>query len=275
MALGNTSVRILVSVVAIPLILAACFYGRIPFLIFVLGIGLISFWEFSELVKKKNIYPNLVLGFLSVAIFVINKYYDFMQVEIIILISAILILLNELFRNKSSAILNISATFLGILYLGMFSASILGIREFYNFSELLYDEGGYLIISILASIWICDSAAFFIGSAFGKHKLFPRVSPNKSWEGAIAGFVFSIFAMIAAKALVLGSLTLLDSIIIGIIVGFIGQLGDLVESLFKRDAGVKDSSNLIPGHGGIFDRFDSLLLTAPTVYVYLVLFVKN
>ncbi|MFZ1290951.1 MAG: phosphatidate cytidylyltransferase [Melioribacteraceae bacterium] len=275
MVLGNTSVRILVSIFAIPLILAVCYYGRIPFLIFVIGIGLISFWEFSELVKKKNIYPNFILGFLTVSIIVINKYFNFAQFEIIILISAILILLSELFRNKSSAILNTGATFLGILYLGLFSSSILAIREFYNFSELLYDEGGYLIISILASIWICDSAAFFIGSAFGKHKLFPRVSPNKSWEGAIAGFVFSVFVMIAVKALVLDSLTLFDAIVIGIIVGLIGQLGDLVESLFKRDAGVKDSSNLIPGHGGIFDRFDSLFLTAPTVYVYLVLFVTQ
>lgn len=124
----------------------------------------------------------------------------------------------------------------------------------------------------MVSIWICDSAAFFLGTAFGKHKLFPRVSPNKSWEGAIAGFIFAIITMITAKALLLNELTLIDSLIVGIIVGSIGQLGDLVESLFKRDAGVKDSSALIPGHGGILDRFDSLLLTAPAVYIYLFLF---
>ena len=275
MKLGNTSVRIIVSVMAIPLILFACVYGKIPFLIFVLGIGLLSFGVFTGLAKKKNIYPNSLLGFLTVALLILNVYFNFVQFDIIIISSAILILLSELFRNKSSAILNTGATFLGILYLGLFSASILAIREFYNYSVLVYDEGGYLIISIMASIWICDSAAFFIGSAIGKHKLFPRVSPNKSWEGAITGFVFSVIAMIAAKALILDNLTLFDTIIIGIIVGLIGQLGDLVESLFKRDAGVKDSSNLIPGHGGIFDRFDSLFLTAPTVYVYLFLFVGN
>ena len=112
-----------------------------------------------------------------------------------------------------------------------------------------------------------------MGTAFGKHKLFPRVSPNKSWEGAIAGFVFAIITMIAAKATVIDLLTLYDAVIIGIIVGIIGQMGDLVESLVKRDAGVKDSSAIIPGHGGIFDRFDSLLLTAPVVYLYLSIFV--
>ncbi|MFZ1281640.1 MAG: phosphatidate cytidylyltransferase, partial [Ignavibacteriaceae bacterium] len=129
--------------------------------------------------------------------------------------------------------------------------------------------GGYLIISIFASIWICDSAAFFGGTALGKHKLFHRVSPKKSWEGAIFGFVFAILAMILAKNLVLDFLSLKDAIAIGLITGTIGQIGDLAESLLKRDAGVKDSSNLIPGHGGIFDRFDSLLFSAPVIYLYL------
>jgi phosphatidate cytidylyltransferase len=111
-----------------------------------------------------------------------------------------------------------------------------------------------------------------LGTAFGKHKLFPRVSPKKSWEGAISGFVFAILTMIAARAIILDFFSLWDVIIIGIIVGTIGQMGDLVESLMKRDAGVKDSSSIIPGHGGIFDRFDSLLLSAPFIYLYLFYF---
>ena len=179
------------------------------------------------------------------------------------------VLLVELFRNSGSAILNIGSSLLGILYLGLFASTLVFIREYYSGNAYEYSEGGYLIISIMASIWICDSAAFFLGSAFGKNKLFPRVSPNKSWEGAIAGFLFAITAMIAAKAIVLDQLSLTDAVIIGFIVGTIGQMGDLVESLIKRDAGVKDSSQLIPGHGGIFDRFDSLLFTAPAVYAYL------
>jgi phosphatidate cytidylyltransferase len=108
-----------------------------------------------------------------------------------------------------------------------------------------------------------------VGAPLGKHKLFPRVSPQKSWEGAIAGFVFAIAAAVAAKYLVLTFLPLASAIVIGAIVGTIGQLGDLVESLLKRDAGVKDSSTLIPGHGGALDRFDSILLVTPCVYLYL------
>jgi len=99
--------------------------------------------------------------------------------------------------------------------------------------------------------------------------LFPRISPKKSWEGAIAGFVFSVLIMIAAKFIVLEFLQWTTIIAFGIIVGIIGQIGDLVESMLKRDAGVKDSSALIPGHGGIFDRFDSLLYTAPVIFIYL------
>jgi len=274
MKLGNTATRIVVSLIAIPLILAACFYGEVPFLIFVFGIALISFWEFSEIVKKKNAFTNFLLGFLTIALIIANFYFKYIELLIIILTSSILIFLFELFRNKASAILNVSVTLLGIFYIGLFSSSILLIREYFNNSEMFYSEGGFLIISIMVSIWICDSAAFFLGTAFGKHKLFPRVSPNKSWEGAIAGFVFAIVAMIASKALVLDVITLSDAIVIGIIVGTIGQLGDLVESLIKRDAGVKDSSTIIPGHGGIFDRFDSLLFTAPVVYLYLHFFVK-
>ncbi|MCB9207440.1 MAG: phosphatidate cytidylyltransferase [Ignavibacteriales bacterium] len=273
MALGNTSIRIIVSAIAIPLIVAACIIGGISFLIFVIGIALISFWEFSELVKNKNANSNFIFGALTILTIILNAYFNFIDFFALVILASVLILLYELFRNSGSAILNIGSTFLGIFYLGLFSSTILLLREFYADQEMLYSEGGYLIISILVAIWICDSAAFFLGSAFGKHKLFPRVSPNKSWEGAIAGFIFAILAMIAAKALVLDSLSLFDSVVIGIIVGTIGQIGDLVESLIKRDAGVKDSSSLIPGHGGIFDRFDSLFLTAPTVYLYLYFFI--
>ncbi len=269
MALGNTTTRIIVSIIAIPLIIGASLLGGIPFLIFTLGIALISFWEFSEMVKKKEAYPNFILGAFVISLIILNVYFEFMELYVLVLCAAIIILITELFRNKVSATINIGVTLLGIFYLGLFSSSILLIREIFSQSELIYSEGGYLIISIMIAIWICDSAAFFIGSAIGKHKLFPRVSPNKSWEGAIAGFVFAVISMIASKALFLDVLTLTDAIIIGTIVGSIGQIGDLVESLVKRDAGVKDSSSIIPGHGGIFDRFDSLLFTAPAVYIYL------
>lgn len=266
MALGNTAVRIIVSVIAIPLILIVCYLGGISFFLFIAAIAMLAFHEYSKFSLKKNASVNLMIGFLSILAILISSFLHWYDLKPVILITMILLSLYELFRNKGSAILNISTSLLGIFYIGLFAGTIIDLRELFQDD---YVRGGYLIISILASIWICDSAAFFVGSAIGKHKLFPRVSPKKSWEGAIAGFLFAILTFIAAKYIVLDFISLLDAVIIGIIVGTIGQAGDLVESLLKRDAGVKDSSVLIPGHGGIFDRFDSLLLTAPSVYLYL------
>jgi len=158
--------------------------------------------------------------------------------------------------------------------MGFFTSTIVGIREFYVNSPLSYSNGGLIIITIFITLWMTDSAAYFVGSAIGKHKLFPRVSPNKSWEGAIAGFVFAVITLVVLKIFLLDFLDWIDIIAFGVIIGIFGQVGDLIESLIKRDAGVKDSSSIIPGHGGIFDRFDSLLFSAPIIYLYLILFVK-
>ena len=199
------------------------------------------------------------------------------------------ILLVELFRNKPQAIMNAASTVFGVSYVSLFLGTLVGIRELFvpadfpvyahfqvaglpvtpEMEQTIYRWGGLTVIAIFASIWICDSAAYFSGRAFGRRKLFERVSPKKTWEGAIAGFVGAVLAFVAAKALVLPYLSLSSAIICGSIIGVFGQLGDLAESLMKRDAGVKDSSALIPGHGGILDRFDSLLFVSPLLFFYL------
>lgn len=274
MALNNTATRIIVALVFIPLLLGLSYYGGLPFLLFVSVIGVAAFSEFSKMSINKNSSPNNVLGIAAVLLIIVNAYKSFFDYASLMMLITVALLIYELFRNRNSAILNLGTTLLGILYIGIFSSSLIGIREFYSDAGLIYDQGGYIIIAVLVSIWVCDSAAFFLGTAFGKHKLFPRVSPNKSWEGAIAGFVFSVLTMIASKYIITEFLDWPAVISIGFIVGVFGQMGDLVESLIKRDAGVKDSSTVIPGHGGMFDRFDSLLFTAPLVYLYMVYFLR-
>jgi phosphatidate cytidylyltransferase len=269
MALSNHLIRIIVAIIAIPIIIIASLLGRWYFFFFVLLISLTSFYEFSIMSRSKGANPNLFMGALGVVVFLLNQYLVFLSIWNFVILYMVLLLLIELFRNKGSALINMGITVLSVFYLGLFGSTIIGIREFYPNLPGLYSRGGFIIISTLASIWICDSAAFWSGSSFGKHKLFPRVSPNKSWEGAIFGFIFAILTMLAAKFIILDFLTLQDVILIGIIIGFAGQLGDLVESLLKRDAAVKDSSALIPGHGGMFDRFDSLFFSAPIIYLYL------
>jgi phosphatidate cytidylyltransferase len=269
MFLSNNATRIIVSVFAIPVILTASYLGGIFFFALTLFISLGAYYEFALLAKNKGANANLWLGFISIILLLTNYFIVFLDFNSIILFIVFVITLVELFRNKGSAILNIGAALLGIFYIGLFSSALLAIREFYPNIGEIYLRGGYLIISIFAAIWICDSAAYYGGTALGKHKLFERVSPNKTWEGAGFGFVFAVITMVLAKIIILNFLSLGTAIAIGIIIGLFGQIGDLIESLFKRDAGVKDSSSVIPGHGGIFDRFDSLLYTAPVILLYL------
>lgn len=208
---------------------------------------------------------------------------------IVLLVSVMVLALAELFAGKGPAIAGIASTVTGIVYVSLFFGTFIGLREIFVAGDfpayrwfpgavaagagevwpVVYRWGGYTVISIFAVIWICDTAAQLTGMVAGRHKLFPRVSPNKTWEGAAAGFAAAILSAVAAKYLVLEYLRAGDAIVIGVIVGTLGQAGDLFESLLKRDAGVKDSSNLLPGHGGILDRFDSLLFVAPAVYIYI------
>jgi phosphatidate cytidylyltransferase len=202
-----------------------------------------------------------------------------------------LVMLIELFRNNGSAFLNAGATIFGVMYVGIFLAALTGIRElfgaefpyhlaiqFFPDASLLTDDsirsttyawGGWTVISLLVSIWMCDTMAYFGGLSMGKHKLFPRVSPNKSWEGAVWGFIGALVTMLIFQHYLLPYLKVHQAVVIGVIIGLFGQIGDLIESLLKRDAGVKDSSSLIPGHGGVFDRFDSLIYVSPMLYLYI------
>jgi phosphatidate cytidylyltransferase len=208
---------------------------------------------------------------------------------IVLLIFIPLTLVVELFRNRPGPMQNIAVTLLGVVYVAFFLGTLVGLRELFVWpdfpvyahfeingagvppavAETIYGWGGLTVISLFAAIWICDSAAYFAGLSFGRHKLLERVSPKKTWEGAMAGGIAAILAFVAARALFLPYMSLTTAVVCGLIVGVFGQIGDLVESLLKRDAGVKDSSALIPGHGGVLDRFDSLMFAAPLVYLYL------
>lgn len=128
--------------------------------------------------------------------------------------------------------------------------------------------GGMVLIYILTAIWICDTAAYFGGNAFGKRKLAPVVSPNKTWEGAIFGIIGALFWAVIAGQVLKPVLTVPQCVIGALIVGTVGQLGDLAESALKRSAGVKDTGNILGPHGGVLDRFDSLAAVAPVFFFY-------
>lgn len=308
MQLSNLAIRTLTALIGIPTILLSAFNGGVYLLLLILFCAMMAQYEFYRLVEIKGAKPQKIVGLISGAFLIIaflhnkieillNNYFEklgifipyptqMQLITIILLLSTITILVFEMFRNNGSAITNIATTILGILYISLLFGTLVGIRELFNITEFpvqkyfvmlesslnlkeeVYRWGGYTVASIFSIIWICDTMAYFGGMLLGKHKLFERVSPNKTWEGAFFGFIFAIISAVSAKYLLLEYLTLIDAIMIGFIIGTLGQIGDLAESLIKRDAGVKDSSSIIPGHGGFLDRFDSLIFVSPILYLY-------
>ncbi len=268
---GELGKRVSVAAITIPVIFGVILWGRAAFLVLVDIILVMALWEFYNLAEQKGFSPLKFLGILSVLAISSALYFSHGR-WMTELLSAILfsILLLELFRGKPNALANAAITLFGLLYISLLSSLIL-IRELPVRSGSNYRMGGWLVILIFSTIWICDTVAYFYGSRFGKHPLFKRVSPNKTWEGAIAGFFVGIIAAVGLHYIFIPSLSTIDSMVIGLIVGILGQISDLIESLYKRDAGVKDSSSILPGHGGFLDRFDSPILVGPCVYVYLLL----
>lgn len=263
--------RVLVAFTLGPLVLAAAWFGGYFFLGFVGLIAVASYWEFSQMALKKEALSSKGWAIAVLLFFIANLKFTWLEPIESVYISILVIMFRELFKNKGSAILNIGATITGIFYIGVCASSLVLIREFDTFPD---DKAGLFIISYIISIWLSDTSAYFGGVTFGKHRLLERVSPKKSWEGFYFGLAGAIGSFFLFRELFLEFLTPVDALVLGLIVGVFGPMGDLVESLLKRDAGTKDSSNLLAGHGGFFDRFDSVIASAPVVYIYLQNFIK-
>ncbi|MFH1006705.1 MAG: phosphatidate cytidylyltransferase [Candidatus Latescibacterota bacterium] len=269
--MSNLWKRIFVGVAAIPLILLAAAKGGVLFLLFVavvIGIGAL---ELFSLERAKGARPNRTLGVLGA--WGLSWAFCFgggHSVMLVLIGTVVLVLAAELARKDAgSPIANVSGTLLGVLYLGLSGGALLLIRE--GTGTFSYGEAGRLVMLLFGMLWAMDTAAYFVGRRFGRHKLFPRVSPKKSVEGAIGGLIGSLAVAFVAACTVTPFLPMGHHLALGAIVGVAGQVGDLAESQLKRDAGVKDSSTLLPGHGGILDRFDSLFFAGPLACGYLIL----
>ena len=218
------------------------------------------------MIKLKSIIPYLFLFFLSYAAYTKNQeklIWIILAVTIICSIRLIIYLYSD---KKSYPKHNFEKIDLSIRYI-VFSFFFLQIIPF---SEGKYNP--YIIIGILILIWVNDSFAYIIGKNFGKTKLFERISPRKTIEGFIGGIVFSIIISLLLAKYISTELTITNWLILAIITSTLGTLGDLIESKFKRQANIKDSGNIMPGHGGILDRLDSLFFVAPFLYFYLYFF---
>lgn len=263
--------RVIVAVIAIPILLFLILKGGNWFFALIVAIALIGQWEFYKMSEAKKNYPQKNTGYLiSIAIlFGIQFGFTSNYVIPLIILTLFILFLSEMFINQGSVLLNVSLTISGVVYPVMFLVSLLYVRNHLNI--IIGEKAGIFTMAIFVSIWICDTFAYFFGKQFGKHKLFPRVSPKKSVEGAVAGLIGAVLTFFLVNKVGGLNLPWIIVIISGLIVGVFGQIGDLVESWFKRDAQIKDSSAILPGHGGILDRFDSLLFISP-LFLLLYLF---
>jgi len=174
-------------------------------------------------------------------------------------------------RDTNGALVDVALTFTGVVYVAWLAAYLVLLKDWIMGGI----DGRDLIFLLLLVTWSTDSGAYYVGSAFGKHKLYPKISPKKSVEGALGGLVFAVGMAVACKYWFYHELPLYDAVAIGVILGIVGQVGDLAESMIKRSARVKDSGGLIPGHGGMLDRMDSILLNAPALYYYTLVFINT
>lgn len=177
----------------------------------------------------------------------------------------------ELYRKKETPFLNIAYTILGSIYI-VIPFAILYHLAYYANGSFTDTYSFQIILGFFFMLWTNDTGAYLAGKFLGKHKLFERISPKKTWEGSIGGGVLTII-LAYILSIYFTNLNLINWVVIGIIITIFGGLGDLVESMLKRSLGIKDSGNILPGHGGILDRFDGLLIASPFVYCYLYLMI--
>jgi phosphatidate cytidylyltransferase len=262
--------RITTALWGLPLLLICVWFETpwFPLLILLIAIGVIlGILEFYRLVSLLDGQPLTLFGLVWSLGFVANAHFenDFI---IPLLVSAIILpLLWILFRPaKEEAFTRWAWTLGGILYIGWMLSHYVALRE--------VDQGREWVLLAFLSTFACDTAALFIGRAWGKRLMAPSISPEKTWEGALAGLIAAIAATLILNSILsqfnLGlPLNYGQMILLGGLIGVSAQLGDLWESLLKRRAGVKDSGSLIPGHGGVLDRFDSIIFTGIIVYYYM------
>ena len=277
----NLWVRSVSGAVLVVVVLGAILWSKWSFAALLMAILLGGEWEFYRMAQKAGYAPQKILGFVAGAIILIvafilmwmfdrgssvSSHYLMLAFGLILYIMLLLptMFICELYRKSPTPITNIGSTLMGIVYVAMPLALLF-------FIPLLLGRGvwnPWALIFYIFIIWANDVCAYLVGMSIGKHRLFQRISPKKSWEGFIGGLVGAMAMGYVASTFMEGT----HAIWIGmaLIAAITGVFGDLVESLLKRSVDVKDSGNILPGHGGWLDRFDALLLSIPFVFIYLV-----
>jgi len=258
--------RIITSLVALPLLIAIiCLGGPFLFSLLAVAAGIIALNEYYGIWfngSDRNYFLEAA-GYLSVPCLIYSAYSNKMDLAAVVILSNIFIsaFLAVIFaKQKSISSNSISGHILGLCYVPLSLAFFVAIRNF--------DNGAAWLFLVLFIVFASDTGAYYAGTYYGKHKLCPEISPGKTWEGFLGGLVFVIFIGIVFRFLFFKNVPLLNFIFLSLFTGLIAPVGDLFESMLKRAAGVKDSGNILPGHGGLLDRIDAMIFAAPAVYAF-------
>jgi phosphatidate cytidylyltransferase len=268
--------RVITGAVGVPLVILAIWFGDPWFSFLIAAAAVVGTYEFYHMANFDRKDPLIYLGLLWSLALVLSPHYrnpDVLPIVITatMLISLICLLLRP---SRERAFRDWAWIMVGALYVGWMLSYWLNLRGLKVGLEYGSEYGRNWVYLAMLTTFANDTGAFFIGRASGKHKLVPTISPSKTWEGAIGGLICAILAAIIIALL----LNLISPFtfkywqitLLGFLVSLFAQLGDLVESLLKRNTGVKESGNLLPGHGGILDRFDSLIFVGAMVYYYVI-----
>lgn len=271
----NLFVRTLTGLAFAGVVIGSLLLSEYTFGLLFLCILIIGLREFFNFFKDAEIIPNRLLAMaIGSTIFIVfflvgqgvfpkTAYYCLIPIFLLVFIA-------ELYRAKKFPFENMAAGVLGLIYIAM-PLSMVNMLVFSTDQE--YNPA--LLLALFAIIWTYDSGAYLFGVSLGRTRLFERVSPKKSWEGAVGGAISAIVASTAISHYFVPEIAMVHWIVIALITVVFATFGDLTESLFKRQFDLKDSSNFLPGHGGILDRFDSLFFVVPSVVLYLKLFVET
>jgi phosphatidate cytidylyltransferase len=265
--MNNLTKRIVSAAVILPPVLGLLFYGKpIHIAAFTVILSGIAAFEFANITLEKN---SVVLKYLTSSLSSIftmaigaSQKYHLLTLFFILTIAPIIFLLTMFKKGEvKDNFFEASKSLTSIIYTGSLFGSMALIPI------MNPDSGKFWLLLLMSSVIFNDTLAYTTGKLFGKTK-FSKISPNKTLEGSFGGLVGSIIAVLAVKFLFLNEITLLQTAMFGLILGVTGQLGDLMESFIKRSFNVKDSGNILPGHGGIFDRLDSMMTGAPVVLIF-------
>jgi phosphatidate cytidylyltransferase len=274
----NLIVRTITGAIFVAAVVASFLRPEAMVLLFSVVTGL-TVWEFTGLVNERpavtvNRFISTVAAvyfFFSMTYFCSDLYGGSAKSVVFIpyLVTVVYLLVAELYAKQADPINNWAYTMLSQMCIAL-PFSLLNVLAFTATPDGQVRFNTLLPLSVFVFLWINDTGAYCVGSLLGRHKLFPRVSPGKSWEGSVGGAVFVLAAAYAVSYYLDGTmLTMPQWLGLGLVVVIFGTWGDLVESLFKRTLGIKDSGSILPGHGGMLDRFDSSLLAIPAAVVYL------